>query len=241
MARRVALVTGGAVRLGRAISRELAAAGCDIALHYHSSAREAREAVRELTGLGARAVALKADLARPAEARRLVARVLARLGRLDYLVGSAANFLRLPLERTDEAAWDRAMNLNARANFLLGRAAARELRRRKGRIVVISDLAAHRAWEDASAHAVSKAAAEMVVRALARALAPEVSVNAVAPGAILPPESMSRAEVSRLVRRIPLRRLGTPEEIGRAVRFFCEGPAYVTGQVLLVDGGRSLV
>lgn len=241
MARPVALVTGGAVRLGRAICRELAGSGCDIALHYHSSAREARGAAAELVRLGARAVAVQADLSRPAECDRLIRRVLARLGRLDFLVGSAANFLRLPLDRTDGEAWDRAMNLNARANFLLARAAARELRRRRGRIVLISDLAAHQVWKDTSAHAVSKAAVEMVVRVLAGALAPEVSVNAVAPGAILPPASMSRAEVAKLVRRIPLRRLGAPEDVARAVRFFCEGPAFITGQVLLVDGGRSLV
>ena len=241
MADRVALVTGGGVRLGRAIALELARAGCQIALHYHSSAIEAQDAAEEIEELGVRAVPLQADLSRPVEVNRLVARVLARLGRLDYLVGSAANFLKLSLERTNENAWNAAMNLNARANFLLGRAAARELRKRRGRIVLITDLAAHRAWKDYAAHAVSKAAEEMVVRVLARALAPEVSVNGVAPGTVLPPESMSRAEVAELVRRTPLKRCGSPEEVARTVRFFCEGPAFITGQILLVDGGRSLV
>lgn len=241
MGNRVALVTGGAVRLGRAIALELARSGCEIALHYHSSAIEAQDAVEAIQELGVRAVALQADLSRPAEVNRLVLRALARLGRLDYLVGSAANFLKLPLDRTNENAWNHAMNLNARANFLLGRAAARELKRRRGRVVIISDLAAHRVWKDYYAHSVSKAAAEMVVRVLARALAPEVSVNGIAPGTILPPESMSKADVEKLVRRTPLRRCGTPEEIARTVRFFCEGPAFITGQVLVVDGGRSLV
>lgn len=239
--RRVALVTGGAVRLGRAISLEMAEAGCEVAIHYHSSAVEAQDTVEKIQERGLRAVALQADLSRPAETGRLVLRTISRLGRLDYLIGSAANFLKLPLERTNENAWNHAMNLNARANFLLGRAAARELKRRRGRIVLISDLAAHRVWRDYYAHSVSKAATEMVVRVLARALAPEVSVNGIAPGTVLPPKSMSRAEVDKLVRKTPLQRCGTPEEIARTVRFFCEGPAFITGQVLIADGGRSLV
>jgi pteridine reductase len=239
--RKVVLVTGGAVRLGRAIALELAGAGFDIALHYHSSPAEAEKTSRGILLTGARVETFRADLSRPPEARHLVARVLARMGRLDGLVGSAANFLHVPFEKTDARVWSRAMDLNARANFLLARQAARELRRRRGRIVLVSDLAARRAWRGYAAHVVSKAALEAVVRVLARELAPEVSVNGVAPGTILPPDRMAAAKVKRLVSEIPLGRIGTPEELAQTVRFFCEGPAFVTGQVLTVDGGRSLV
>jgi len=240
-ARLVALVTGAGIRLGRAIALERAAAGCDVAVHYRTSRTEAEATAREIRSLGARAVVLRADLARPAEGERLVSRTLDRFGRLDLLVGSAANFIRRPFARTDAATWDEAMDVNARANFLLARAAAAELRRRGGRVVLISDLAARRVWKGYSAHAISKAAVEAVIRVLARQLAPEVSVNGVAPGTILAPASMPKSTVRKLVAEIPLRRSGTPEEIAAAVAFFCDGPAFVTGQVLVVDGGRSLV
>ncbi len=238
--RRVALVTGGAVRLGRAIVLERARAGCDVAIHYHSSRAEADSVVREARSLGVRAAAIRADLSRPADCDRLVARTLSAFGRLDLLVGSAANFLNRPFSETGSDAWDSALDLNARANFLLARAAESELRSRRGRVVVISDLAARRFWKGYSAHAISKAAAEAVVRVLARQLAPEVSVNGVAPGTILPPAGMPKAAVAKLVADIPLRRCGAPAEIAAAVAFFCDGPAFVTGQILTVDGGRSL-
>jgi pteridine reductase len=237
----VALVTGGAVRIGRAIGGELARSGCDIVVHYHGSVREAKAAVAELRGLGVRAAAIRADLSRPAEIRGLFARALARMGRLDYLIGNAATFRKVPFARTDSRVWDAAMAVNARANFLLARAAAAELRKRRGRIVVITDLAARFAWRDYAAHGVSKAAAEAVVRVLARELAPFVSVNGVAPGTVLPPAGMARSDVDRLRRRIPMARIGSPSDVAEAVRFFCEGPAYVTGQILAVDGGRSTV
>jgi len=238
--RRVALVTGGAVRLGRAIVLERARAGCDVAVHYHASRAEADSAVREARALGVRAAAIRANLSRPADCDRLVARTLSAFGRLDLLVGSAANFLKTPFTETGSDVWDAALDLNARANFLLARAAEKELRARRGRVVVISDLAARRFWKGYSAHAISKAAAEAVVRVLARQLAPEVSANGVAPGTILPPAGMPKTAVAKLVSEIPLGRCGTPEEVAAAVAFFCDGPGFVTGQILTVDGGRSL-
>jgi pteridine reductase len=237
---RVALVTGGAVRLGKAIALDLARGGCEIALHYNSSHREAARTARQIEELGVRCRLFRADLSGPAHPERLIRQVISQMGRLDYLIGSAASFIRRPFSRTDANTWDSAMNLNARANFLLGRAAASELKKRRGRIVILSDLAAHRIWREYSAHSISKAATEAVVRALARALAPEVSVNGIAPGTILPPKSMPRAAVRKLIAKIPLGRSGTPEEIAQTVRFLCEGPALLTGQILIVDGGRSL-
>jgi pteridine reductase len=239
--KKVALVTGGAVRLGRAIALEMASSGYTVAVHYRGSGKEGAGVVAEIESGGGRAAGFRADLSRPAQIDRLIDRVITRFGRLDALVGSAANFLKKPLARTDARTWDEAMDLNARANFLLARAAEKELRRRRGRVVLISDLAAHRLWRDYWMHSISKAALEMTVRVLARALAPEVSVNGVAPGTILPPASMTKAAVDKLVSKIPLRRCGSPEEIAQTVRFFCEGPAFITGQTLIVDGGRSLI
>jgi pteridine reductase len=229
------------VRLGRAIAIERARAGCDVAVHYHASRTEADATVAMIRRAGGRASAIRADLSRPSECERLVRRTISVFGRLDLLVGSAANFIKRSFPQTDAAVWDAALDLNARANFLLARAAEKELRRRRGRVVLISDLAARRAWKAYSAHSISKAAVEAVVRILARQLAPEVSVNGVAPGTILPPSSMPKAAVAKLVAEIPLRRCGAPEEIAAAVAFFCDGPAFVTGQVLVVDGGRSLI
>jgi pteridine reductase len=239
--RRVALVTGAGVRLGRAIALERAAAGCDVAVHYRKSREEAQAAAAEIRRLGARAVTIRAELSRPSECERLIARVLTAFGRLDLLIGSAANFIHRPFAQTDAATWDEAMDVNARANFLLGRAAAGELRRRRGRVVLVSDLAARKAWKGYAAHAISKAALEAVIRVLARQLAPEVSVNGVAPGTILAPASMPKSTLRKLVAEIPLGRSGTPAEIAAAVAFLCDGPAFVTGQVLTVDGGRSLL
>ena len=239
-ARRVALVTGGAVRLGRAIALERARAGCDLAVHYHASRTEADGVVALAREAGVRAESVRADLSRPADCARVVERTLSVFGRIDLLIGSAANFLNVPFSESTAGTWDAALGLNARANFLLARAAAPELRARRGRVVLISDLAARRVWKGYSVHAISKAAVEAVVRVLARQLAPEVSVNGVAPGTILPPAAMRKDVVAKLVREIPLRRCGTPEEIAAAVAFFCDGPAFVTGQILTVDGGRSL-
>jgi pteridine reductase len=219
----------------------MASAGCDVAIHYHGSARAARALADEIAASGVRAEAFRADLSHPDGPDDLARQVLRRMGRLDYLVGSAANFLKQSFSQTDARIFDEAMNLNARSSLLLARAAASELRKRKGRVVLISDLAARYPWRHYSAHSISKAAVEMCVKVLARELAPRVSVNGIAPGTILPPKAMPKAAVAQLVSRIPLSRIGSPQDVARTVRFFCEGPAFITGQILAVDGGRSIV
>ena len=237
---RIALVTGAGVRVGRAIAVALGKGGADVAVHYRDSAGPAEEVVAEIRGAGRRATPLRADLASPQACRDLVRAAVSAFGALDLLVHSAANFHRASLDETDEALWDDAMNVNARAGFLLAREAAPTLRARGGRIVLVSDALALSPARGYAAHSVSKAAVEGLVRALAVELAPEVSVNGVAPGTILPPAGMRKDLVAKLVAEIPLRRCGTPEEIAASVAFFCDGPGFVTGQVLTVDGGRSL-
>ena len=241
LAGKAALVTGGGVRVGRAISLALAAAGADVGIHYRSSHSEAESAAERIREAGRRANVVQGDLARPDDCRRVVRDSIAALGSLDFLVHSAANFLRAPLEETDETLWDSAMDVNCRAGFLLAREAAPALRARGGRIVLVSDFLAESPERNYFAHSVSKAAVEGLVRALAVALAPDVAVNGVAPGTVLPPEGTSAEEVERLARRLPAKRIGSAEDVAATVVFLCAGPAFLTGQVIRVDGGRSIV
>ncbi|HET8578176.1 MAG TPA: SDR family oxidoreductase [Methylomirabilota bacterium] len=237
----MALVTGGAVRVGRAIALALGRAGADVAIGYRRSGVPARRTVRELRALGVRAVALHADLGRPAEARALVAAAVRRLGRLDVLVNNAAVFVRTPLATTTPAQFDRLMAVNVRGAFFCSQAAARMMGRRGGRIINIADVGAERAWPGYIPYCISKAGVIMLTRGLAAALAPRVQVNAVSPGVVLLPEGFSRTASRRLRARIPMARHGTPEDVAAAVRFFASCPAYITGQVLHVDGGASAV
>jgi NAD(P)-dependent dehydrogenase (short-subunit alcohol dehydrogenase family) len=236
----VALVTGAGIRVGRAIALALAEAGADVAVHYRSSERQAGEVVRRIRSLGRLAEAFSADLADPEACRSLVEGVASAFGGLDFLVHSAANFHRAPLAETGPDLWESAVNVNARAGFLLAQSAAPILRRRKGRVVVVSDFLAIRPVRNYLAHSVSKAAAEGLVRALAVELAPEVSVNGVSPGTVMVPEGTPERLAARWAAETPLRRNGSARDVAEAVVFLCTGPSFVTGQILRVDGGRSL-
>jgi NAD(P)-dependent dehydrogenase (short-subunit alcohol dehydrogenase family) len=240
LAGRIALVTGAGVRVGRAITLALAEAGADVAVHYRESAGPAEDTAAAIRQRGRRAVALRADLSEPDECRELVRATLRELGALDFLVHSAANFHRAPLEATNELLWDSAMDLNARAAMLLTREAAPTLRERGGRVVLISDLLAVQPERGYVAHAASKAAVEGLVRALAIELAPEISVNGVSPGTVLVPEGTTPEQAARWARRAPLARNGNAEDVARTVLFLCQGPSFVTGQIIRVDGGKSL-
>lgn len=240
LAGRAALVTGAGVRVGRGIAIALGAAGADVAVHYRGSAAAAEAVAAEIRAGGRRATPLQADLAHPEDCRRLVRSAVSALGGLDLLVHSAANFHRASLEATDENLWDDALNVNARAGFLLAREAARVLRERRGRIVLVSDALAITPVPNYLAHSVSKAAVEGLVRALAVELAPHVSVNGVAPGTVLVPEGTAPETAARWASEIPLERLGAPEDVAATVVFLCAGPSFVTGQLVRVDGGASL-
>jgi NAD(P)-dependent dehydrogenase (short-subunit alcohol dehydrogenase family) len=241
LAGKVALVTGASVRVGRTIALALAESGADVAVHYRSSASEAEDLAALIRSEGRRSAAVRGDLALPEDCRRVVRETLGHLGGLDLLVHSAANFYRASLEETDEDLWDSAMDVNARAGFLLAREAAPALRERRGRIVLVSDFLALHPVKSFLAHSVSKAAVEGLVRALAVELAPEVTVNGVAPGTVLVPQGTSAEDAARWARRVPLKRNGEPEDVARAVVFLCTGPSFLTGQVIRVDGGKSLV
>jgi len=237
--RKVALVTGGAVRVGRALSLGLAEAGFDVAVHYHTSGSAAREVERRITGLGRRALLLPGDLSHGEDAERVVRGVETEFGRLDLLVNSAASFHARPILEVDEEEWDDVMAVNLKGPFLLVRAAAALLREGRGSVVNLLDLSAIQPWTTHPHHSVAKAGLLHLTRVLARALAPEVRVNAIAPGTVLPPASSGEAELERDRSRTPLGHQGNPQDVVRSVLFLAGSP-FMTGEVLLVDGGRHL-
>ena len=234
----VALVTGAGKRLGRAVALRLAEHGADVVVHYRNSQREAQEAVREIEKLGRRATAIGADLGQVSEIKRLFDEAGKHFGRLDVLVNSAANFLPASMVSTTEGIWDSALDTNVRAPFFCAQAAAPWLRRTQGVIINFADTGGLLGWTGYIPHSISKAGVIMLTKVLARALAPEVRVNAIAPGTITmegdPPEW--EADFIKLA---PLRRTGKPSDIADSVLFLVQSK-FITGQVLVVDGGRAL-
>jgi pteridine reductase len=236
----LALVTGAAHRIGRAIVIALADEGFAIGLHYHHSQAEAEETAAALAQTGRTPVyLLQADLSQPDQIVDLFARIAALSHPLRVLVNSAGVMRAGNLRDMAVEEWDCVLNLNLRAPWLCAQAAAR-LMVDGGVIVNISDSGAHKAWSGYPAYIVSKAGLDALTGLLARALAPAVRVNGVAPGLILPPSDLPRETWNRLVDRLPLRAAGSPDDIARAVLFFVQNP-YVTGQVLAVDGGYQII
>jgi pteridine reductase len=234
-----ALVTGGAVRIGRAISEALAEDGYDVVVHYHSSSGDADALVREIEASGGRATAIGADLADAAEVERLAREAGAAFGGIDVLVNNASVFPPERIEDTDAALFDHTIAVNLRAPFLLIRHLASTLRERGGCVVNLGDLAGVQPWAGYAAHGVSKAGLLHLTRTAARSLAPEVRVNAIAPGTVLPPEALDADEVRSLAVRAPLGRNGAPADVVRALRYLLAAD-FVTGETLVVDGGRLL-
>lgn len=235
----VALVTGGGVRVGRAIALALARSGYDLLVSYNASPAGAAEVAAAAQRMRRRAHATRADLSREGDVAALARTAAERCGRLDLLVNSAASFAPGDLLEVTADEWDAVMALNLKAPFLLVRETAGLLRASRGSIVNIVDLSALRPWTSHPHHSVSKAGLLHLTRVMARALAPEVRVNAVAPGYVLPPEHHSEAEIERTRRQIPLGRVGAPEDVADAVRFLARAD-YVTGEVIVVDGGLGL-
>jgi pteridine reductase len=239
LAGRVALVTGAGRRLGHAMAGALARRGMTVAIHYNTS-REGAEALRaELAAAGGRSACFGADLADAGAARALPGRVAASLGGLDVLVNSAAVMEHLGFEETTIEQYDRILDVNLRSAFFCTQGAAPLLRAARGKVVNIADLAGLEPWPGYAAHSLSKAGLVMLTKVLSLSLAPEVTVNAIAPGAVLVPEGYDAAERDRLARTTPLARLGSPDDVVGALLYLLESD-YVTGEVLAVDGGRLL-
>lgn len=236
---RVALVTGAGRRLGRAIAEALGARGYRVAVHHRASADGARETVAAVRAAGGDAHGFPADLAERGAPARLVEQVADHFGALDLLVNSAAVMERTPVGDVTEDAWDAMFALNLRAPFFLAQAAAPHLARTRGGIVNLADLAAFETWPAYVPHGITKAGVVQLTRALARALAPDVRVNAVAPGAVLLPDDWPVESAERLAATTPLRRIGEPADVVAAVLYLVDA-TYVTGQTIIVDGGRHV-
>lgn len=238
---RIALVTGGARRLGRAIALGLARRGAHVAVHYHASRADAADTLREIEALGVRGRSYAADLRDPAQIEQLVRAVESDFGGLDILVNSAGVLEHRPLLEITPEDWNGILDLNLRAPFFCAQHAARAMKARGGgKIINLTDLAAFQPWTGYAHHCAAKAGLEALTRVLARGLAPEIQVNAIAPGSILPPDDWGEKERADLVKRTALKRLGSPEDVVRAVYFLLESD-YMTGSTVVVDGGRLLM
>lgn len=239
---KIALITGAARRIGAEIARVLHAEGINIAMHCHRSVDQARLLGDELNGVRPdSACVVTQDLDAIEGMPAMIETVSQRWGGLDILVNNASVFYPTPFETTSEAQWDQFLGVNLKAPFFLIQAAAPCLRQRRGSIINIVDLYAERPWPNHAAYCISKAGLVAATKSLAQALAPSVRVNGIAPGAILWPEPDSAPEQrSAILSRIPLEKKGHPIDIARAVLFLIDGAPYMTGQILTIDGGRSL-
>jgi len=239
LAGKAALVTGAGRRVGRALALGLAAAGCDVAVHYSTSATGAEETARDIKKLGRKAELIGADLRNATAARGLADQAARVLGRLDVLINAAAVMVKQALLDVTPESWDATLDLNLRAYFFVAQGAVPHLKKVRGKIVNIADVGGLEPWPTYIPHSVSKAGVVMLTKGLAKALAPEITVNAVAPGPVLLPDDWDEATRQRFAATTPLG-LGSPEHVVNAVRYLLEGGDYVTGTVLVVDGGRML-
>jgi pteridine reductase len=239
---RVALVTGAARRVGAAIATALHAAGASVVIHYRSSRADAEALAADLNRARPRsAVALQADLLDFDEHSRLVAATVSAFGALDILVNNASTFYPTPLGKITPAAWDDLIGSNLKAPLFLSQAAASALRARAGLILNLVDIHGLRPLPEYAVYSTAKAGLIMLTRALARELGPEIRVNGIAPGPVMWPEGdLDEAMKEEIIRKTALKRLGSPEDVAQAAVFFATAAPFVTGQILAVDGGRSL-
>jgi len=240
LAGKIVLVTGAAKRLGRAIALAAVDEGADVAITYRESEREARTLVGEVGRRGGRALAVRCDITDETNIREMVREVAGELGGIDVLVNNAANYETARFDKLSAAQWDAVFSSNTRGPFLVSREALPHLRKRKGRIIHMGSLGGLRPWATHAHYCSSKAALHMLTRVMAKALAPEISVNAVAPGMIDLGGKSAAAFMRRMAKQTPMRRNGTGSEIAAAVMFFATAPKFITGQILAVDGGLGL-
>jgi NAD(P)-dependent dehydrogenase (short-subunit alcohol dehydrogenase family) len=245
---KAALITGAARRLGRASALALATAGADVAITFHNSSREARETVVDLSALGVRAFALRCDVTAEASVRDMMKEAGRELGRIDILVNNAANYETVDFEKLTVRQWDAMFASNTRAPFLVTREALKWMRRSRvkgtgpveAKVINMGSLGGLKPWATHAHYCSSKAALHMLTKVMAKALAPEIAVNAVAPGMIDLGEKAAAAFMRRMAKITPMLRNGTGEEIAAAVLFFATAPQFITGQILTVDGGLGL-
>jgi NAD(P)-dependent dehydrogenase (short-subunit alcohol dehydrogenase family) len=234
------LVTGAAKRLGRAIALAAAESGADVAITYRKSASEARAVIEELALRGVCGLAVRCDITEERSVREMIKEVAQELGGIDVLVNNAANYETVEFEKITVAQWDAMFASNTRGPFLVSREALPYLRKRGGRIVNMGSLGGLRPWATHAHYCSSKAALHMLTKVMAIALAPRITVNAVAPGMIDLGEKAAAAFMKKMAKQTPLRRNGTAADIAAAVMFFATAPQFITGQIMAVDGGLGL-
>ena len=235
--RKTALVTGGAKRVGRELALALARSGMNVAITYRESEAEAAQTIQDLEALGARAAASQLDVRSEQSVRETIAATIAKFGSLDLLVSNAAVFESAPLGEITLDQWDTVFETNTRGPFLVAREALPHLKASRGRIVNLGSLGGSHPWATHAHYCASKAALHMLTQTMAKAFAPEVSVNCVAPGYI---EMQAGSEAAHFASRTPMGRNGTAQDVAEAVLFFATGPHFITGQILTVDGGLGL-
>ena len=244
------LITGGAKRLGRASALALARAGADVAITFRNSARDAQQTVVDLSSFGVRAFALHCDITDEASVKSMMKEAGRELGRIDILVNNAANYATADFERLTVRQWDAIFASNTRGPFLVSREALKWMRRKRSgskrsekleaKIIHMGSLGGLRPWATHAHYCSSKAALHMLTKVMAKALAPEIAVNAVAPGMIDLGEKSAAAFMKRMANETPMQRNGRGDEIAAAVLFFATAPQFITGQILAVDGGLGL-
>jgi 3-oxoacyl-[acyl-carrier protein] reductase/pteridine reductase len=240
LAGKVALITGGARRLGRASALALAEAGADVAITFRESALEAQRTVIDVSSFGVRAVAVRCDVTDEKSVKNAIKETAAELGGIDILVNNAGNYETAEFEKLTLKQWDAIFASNTRGPFLVSREAVKLLRKRRGKIINMGSLGGLRPWATHAHYCSSKAAVHMLTKVMAKALAPEIAVNCVAPGMIDLGEKAAAAFMRRQAKVTPMRRNGTGEEIAAAVLFFATAPHFITGQIMAVDGGLGL-
>lgn len=234
------LITGGAKRLGRASAVALAHLGADVGITFNHSVREAQHTVIDLTALGVRAFAFQCDVTSEKSVKAMIKDAVKELGTIDILVNNAANYETVEFEKITVTQWDAIFASNTRGPFLVTREALKHLRARKGKVINMGSLGGLIPWATHAHYCSSKAALHMLTKVMAKALAPEIAVNAVAPGMIDLGEKAAKPFMRKMARVTPMKRSGTGEEVATTVRFFATAPHFITGQILVVDGGLSL-
>ncbi len=234
---KVVLITGGAVRVGRAITVELITAGANVFCHYYSSEREARDLKKEYPSLNL----LKGNLKQISTALSLIREIMGAAGTIDVLINNAAIFMKTPLGTVTEENWDNLFALNLKPNFFLSQEASKiMMEKQAGKIVNIADASGLRPWPSYIPYSLTKSGMISLTKGLAKALAPYVQVNCINPGPVLMPDNYSDEQIAQAIEKTLLKRAGQAEDVASAVRFLLEDGDYITGLILSIDGGRSI-
>ncbi len=236
------LITGSAKRVGRHVALSLAKAGANILVHYHSSSSDAKKLVSEIKSLGVKAQAIRANLNKLSEVKKLAAQAWQVWGRVDVLINNASTFYPTPLGKTTEAQWDDLFNVNAKAAYFLSEALGQKMFKKKsGKIINMVDWAALRPYENYVPYCAAKAALLAVSLGMAKSLAPHVQVNNIMPGPVMWPEDLSVQVKKQVLAKTPLKKIGSAQDIANTIQFVIEGTDFMTGSIIHVDGGRSIV